>query len=66
MVCVDYSPHPVTVGELSWASVDFGENSPLWDKMRQALPDGEKTERNQCVALHLAAAYEWVLQGRPR
>ena len=66
MTRIDYSPHPVSVGGLEWLSIDFGENLPLGDKLRKALSEGEKTERNQCVVLHLAAAYEWVRQGCPR
>ena len=66
MVCIDYSSHPVTLGELSRISIDFGENLTLGVKLRKALSEGEKTERNQCVALRRAAAYEWVSQGCPR
>ena len=39
---------------------------PLGDKLRTALSEPEKGERNQCVILHRAAAYEWVPQGCPR
>ena len=66
MVCIDYYSQPVTVGALTWLSVDFGENLQLGEKMRKALSEGEKNERNRCVVLHRAAAYEWVLQGCPR
>ena len=62
MVCIDYSAQPVTLGELSWIIIDFGENRTLGDKLRNALSEGEKVERSQCVALLLAAAYEWVIQ----
>ena len=66
MVCIDYSSQTVSIGELSWAIIDFGENFPLGGKMRTALSEGERIERNQCVVLHLASAYEWAAQGCPR
>ena len=66
MTCIDYSSHPVAVGGLAWLIIDFGENLPLGGKLRKALSEGGNTERNHRVALHLAAAYEWVSQGGPR
>ena len=56
----------ISVGDLHWMSIDFGENLPLGGKLRTALSEADKVERNQCVVLHMAAAYEWVPQGRPR
>ena len=66
MVCVGYSSQTVSVGELGWAGIDFGGNFPIGAKMRRALSEGEKIERNQCAVLQLAESYEWVLQGCPR
>ena len=66
MVCIDYTSQLISVGDLNWLVIDFGENLPLGDKLRMALSEGGKIERNQRVVLHLAAAYEWVLQGWPR
>ena len=36
MVCIDYSFQVVSIGELSWLSVDFGGNLPLGGKLRTA------------------------------
>ena len=60
--CADYTAQRVSIGGLVWGSSDFGEVLPLGDKLRPALSEGWKTERDQFVALHLATAYEWVLQ----
>ena len=66
IVCVDYSSQSLSIGNLFWTGIDFGETSHLGNKPRAALSEPGKSERNQCVILHLAAAYEWVLQGCPR
>ena len=66
MEFVDYSSQVVSIGELNCLIIDFGENLPLVGKLRTSLSEGEKAERNQCAALHLAAAYEWAPQGCPR
>ena len=66
MVCIDYSSQTVSVGEMSWAIVGRGENLPIGGKCAWHYLNGG-TERYQCVALHLAAAYEWAPpQWRPR
>ena len=54
------------MGPLHWVGLDFGDQLSLNDHLRTALPEPDKRERNQCVFLHLAASYEWYLQGRPR
>ena len=56
----------VSIGELDWLGIDFGENLPMGDKLRTALSEGGEVECNQRAALHLEASYEWALQGRPR
>ena len=66
IVCVDQSSQSLAIGNLLWAGIDFGEESHLGSKLRMALSEPEKVERNQCAILHLEAAYEWGLQGRPR
>ena len=63
--CIDYSSQPLSVGFLHWIGVDFGDQLSLNNHLRNALPEPDKKERNQCVAIHLAAAYEWYLQGCP-
>ena len=40
MVCIDYSSHPVALGELSWVIIDFWGDLTLGDKLRNALSEG--------------------------
>lgn len=54
---VDLSSQTVSVGDLRWANIEYGDILPISDKMRTALADAEKSERNQCVILHAASAY---------
>ena len=63
---IGYSSQSLTIGSLHWAIIHFGEDRHLGGKLRIALEEAESVERNQCVIIHLAAAYGWVLQGRPR
>ena len=55
----------MNIGGVRWAIIDFGEDLNLGGILRVALEESEKTERNQRGIIHLAAAYEWVLQGVP-
>ena len=63
MVCIDYSSQPVTFGELPWSRIDFWENLTIGDKLRNALSEGEKTGRNQCVSRYTSLLH---MSGRPR
>ena len=60
-----FSSQSVSIGNFFWAGIDFGEVTQLGEKIRKASSEHEKTERNRCVILHLAVAYEWALQGAP-
>ena len=65
--CIDYASQPLTVGSAHRVGLDFGDQLSMNDHQRTALSDPEKKrERSQCAILHLAAAYYWYIQGRPR
>ena len=63
--CIDYSSRPLTVGFLHWAGLDFGDQLSLNNHLRTALYEHDKRERNQCLILHLPAAYECFPNGVP-
>lgn len=42
MVCVDYSSQTVSVGDLSWTSIDIGENLPIGGNAHGALRSGKE------------------------
>ena len=63
---IDYTSRPAEVGSILWAGVDFGDKLSMADHLLKALPEPDKRVRNQCVAMHSTAAYEWLPQGCPR
>ena len=50
------------IGDLYYSSIDLGESITAPPQLQNALGLPGQTEFNQCVLLHLAAAYEWKEQ----
>ena len=63
---MDYAAQELAIGGHHFLRVDMGYDVPLGTKMRTALGEPDKLERNHCVFAHLALGMEWVDQGRPR
>ena len=66
ITCIDYASQSLTMGDLHWLSLNFGENLNLGDILRVALSGRNKIERSLCAIAQLSESYDWVLQGCPR
>ena len=49
-----------------YSSIDLGDSITVSTQLQKALGLPRKTESNQCVLLHVAAAYEWKEQNSPK
>ena len=60
----EYITQQLTIGELHFDVIDFGESAPLTESCRKMIVCPESSETKQCTILHWAAAIEWNEQRR--
>ena len=61
----DASMQQLTIGNLEFAVLDYGDRLMLPMEMRKRSNEWHNIEKNQCSIIHLAAGLEWHLQNRP-
>ena len=61
-----YHSGGLNIGQLSFSCVDFGDNVKLSVALTRRLGITGNFETNRCDTLHLAAALEWLGQGKPK
>ena len=62
----EYQSTELFVGNLAFASIDFGENLKLPTALQKKLVIGEEIEQKKRTVLALAAGAEWAAQGQPK
>lgn len=60
----DCEVQEVTIGELHFRAIDFGDTIRLSERSRAILGNIEPLELNRCVLLHAVAGAQWRREGR--
>ena len=60
----DVSMQPLTIGDLEFAVMDYGDRLAIPLKIREFLNDGRNVEKNQRSIIHLAQGFRGHLQSR--
>ena len=61
----DVSMQQLTVGDLEFSVLDYGDRLAIPLKIRECWNEGRDVEKNQFSIIHLAACLGWHLQNRP-
>ena len=56
MTLDDCPTQEISISELRFTAVDYGDSIPTSEELQQILGFAQKEEKNQCAVLHLAAA----------
>ena len=59
----DCEAQEVTIGNLHFRAIDFGDTVRLSERSKVALGNIDALERNQCVLIHTAAGTQWAREG---
>ena len=63
--CIDFSSQSLGIGDLYYSDFHLGDSITVSTQLQKSLGWPVKTESNQCVLFHIAAAYEWEEQNCP-
>ena len=62
----DCRAQSVTIGCLSFEAIDYGDTIPLTDYLQRQLNNEDRSEKNQCTLIALAAGLVSAAQGQER
>ena len=62
----DCRSQSVAIGTLSFGAIDFGDTIPLSEMMQKNLNNEDRSERNQCTLISLAAGLANLARGQER